>query len=79
MPNEEQAPRFRSDSTQAVRSTAGPGNKTDLRWQKVMQVRQALDANAYRIDEALDAILTPLAGELGFRCGDGAGDRPSQT
>lgn len=75
MPDERQAPRSRSDSPDAAR----PGDGPALRWQKVMQVRQALDTNAYRIDDALDAILAPLAGELGFRCGDGVGDCPSRA
>jgi hypothetical protein len=79
MPDEGATPRSRSDSPEAVRLAASPDDTPDLRWQKVVQVRQALDTNAYRIDDALDAILAPLAGELGFRCRDGAGDCPSRA
>ncbi len=73
MPDEGQT--SQSDSPEAARLGDGP----DLRRQKVMRVRQALKTNAYCIDDALDAILAPLAGELGFRCRDGAGDCPSRA
>lgn len=40
----------------------------DLRWDKVMRVRRALESNAYDPDALLDAALLPLGQDLGVTC-----------
>ena len=37
----------------------------DVRWEKVMQVRRTLRLNTYETDGMLEAVLAPLAEELG--------------
>ena len=49
------------------------GDRREMRWEKIARARRALSSGAYAVEEALDAILEPLAAELGLACRDDGG------
>ena len=62
-----------SPSSATPADPARLGDRPELRWEKVVRVRRALTSGVYAVEAALDAILEPLAAELGLVCRDDAG------
>ena len=75
MPGERESGRFRPRPFETEFWVARLRDLPDVRWEKVMQVRRTLSLNTYDRDGMLEAVLGPLANELGVLC---RRDRPEE-
>ena len=68
MPGKQQAVRSQPSLPEARRWTGRVRNLPDVRWHKVVQVRRTLGLDTYGTEGVLEAVLAPLANELGVLC-----------
>lgn len=65
MPSEREPVRHKPNPAEAELWATRLRSLPDVRWEKVMRVRRTLNLNTYETDGMLEAVLAPLANELG--------------
>ncbi len=76
-PSEQQPVRSEPSLSEAQRWAGHVRNLPDLRWNKVVQARRTLRLDTYETNRVLEAVLAPLANELGVLCRRGERVRPA--
>jgi len=64
----DQSARRRAVASEVKRWTERARSLPDVRWDRVTPVRRALEQDAYETDDMLEAVLVPLASDLGAHC-----------